>query len=106
SCATLATDPLIFGEWLRPGQHLDLVGAFTPAMREADDEAVVRSRVFVDTRDAALQEGGEIVQAIRARRIARTHIIGDLFDLTRGAMKGRTAPNEVTLFKSVGTAIE
>ena len=67
SCATLSSDPLVKGAWLKPGAHLDLVGAFTPTMRECDDEAVRRARIFVDTRAGALQEAGDIVAAARSR---------------------------------------
>ena len=106
SCATLATEPVVLGAWLRPGQHLDLVGAFTPDMREADDEALARARVYVDTRDGALVEAGELVGAIKRGVIAADDIRGDLFDLTRGTAKGRAGADEITLFKSVGTALE
>ena len=105
SCATLATEPVVLGAWLRPGQHLDLVGAFTPEMREADDEALARARVYVDTRDGALVEAGELVGAIKRGVIAADDIRGDLFDLTRGTAKGRAGADEITLFKSVGTAL-
>jgi ornithine cyclodeaminase len=105
SCATLATEPLIRGAWLRPGQHLDLVGGFRPDMREADDDAVRRARVFVDTRAGALKEAGDIVQPLEAGVIAERDIAGDLFDLARGA-PGRRNAEEITLFKSVGTALE
>ena len=104
SCATLAHEPLIRGDWLRPGTHLDLVGGFTPAMREADDDAVRRSRVFVDT-PAALQEAGDIVRPI-ADGILRTEDVADLFDLVHGRRPGRQAEAEITLFKSVGAALE
>jgi len=106
SCATLATEPLILGGWLRPGQHLDLVGAFTPHMAEADDAAVARARVYVDTREGALVESGELVGAIERGVIGAKDIQGDLFDLTRGAAEGRAGSDEITLFKSVGTALE
>ena len=105
SCATLATEPLIRGAWLEPGQHLDLVGAYTPAMREADDEAVRRARIFVDTRAGALKEAGDLVQPLEAGIIVEADIAGDLFDLTRGGT-GRRDDDEITLFKSVGTALE
>lgn len=105
SCATLATEPLIRGAWLRPGQHLDLVGAFTPAMREADDDAVRRARIFVDTRAGALKEAGDVVQPLASGVIAESDIVGDLFDLARGGA-GRRSADEITLFKSVGTALE
>jgi len=104
SCATLSADPLVHGDWLRPGTHVDLVGGFTPAMREADDEAIRRSRVFVDT-PAALEEAGDVVQPI-ARRLLRKEDVTDLFDLVRGRRPGRQGDEEITLFKSVGTALE
>jgi alanine dehydrogenase len=105
-CATLATEPLIRGAWLRPGTHVDLVGGFTPKMREADDDAVKRSRLYVDTRAGALKEAGDIVIPLRRKVIAKADIRGDLFDLCRGTAKGRTSDKQITLFKSVGTAIE
>jgi alanine dehydrogenase len=105
TCATLAREPLISGTWLRPGTHLDLVGGFTPEMREADDAAVARARVYVDT-DAALHEAGDIVQPLNSGHLARERIVGDLFCLARGTCPGRRDPAEITLFKSVGTALE
>lgn len=106
ACATLASQPLIQGAWLRPGQHVDLVGGFTPTMREADDAAVTRARVFVDTRDGALKEAGDIVDPIRRGVIAETAVEADLYDLTRAVHPGRTAAADITFFKSVGTALE
>ncbi len=105
TCATLAREPLIRGEWLRPGAHLDLVGGYTPEMREADDTAVARSRVYVDT-DMALREAGDIVQPLRSGVLTRERIVGDLFGLTRGLYAGRGDVGEITLFKSVGSALE
>ena len=104
SCATLSAEPLVHGAWLRPGTHVDLVGGFTPSMREADDDAVRRSRVFVDT-PAALEEAGDVVQPI-ARGLLRAEDVADLFDLVRGARPGRQGDAEITLFKSVGAALE
>jgi ornithine cyclodeaminase/alanine dehydrogenase-like protein (mu-crystallin family) len=106
TCATLANDPLIKGDWLQPGQHLDLIGGFTPDMREADDECVRRARVFVDTREGACQEAGDIVQPLRDGVLTEDDIAGDLFDLTRGERAGRRFYDQITLFKSVGTALE
>jgi ornithine cyclodeaminase len=106
TCATLATAPLVRGEWLRAGQHLDLVGGFTPAMREADDEAVRRAAVYVDTRGGAMKEAGDIVQPLASVALTAAAIKGDLFDLCRGAAPGRGGAGEITLFKSVGTALE
>ena len=106
SCATISVDPLIQGDWLRPGQHLDLVGAFRPDMRESDDVAVTRARLFVDTRAGALKEGGDLAIPLAAGVIAETDVVADLYDLTRGAAAGRKADDEITLFKSVGAALE
>ncbi len=106
TCATLANEPLIKGDWLQPGQHLDLIGGVTPDMREADDDCVRRARVFVDTREGACQEAGDIIQPLRDGVLTEDDIAGDLFDLTRGERAGRRFYDQITLFKSVGTALE
>jgi ornithine cyclodeaminase len=106
SCATTSTEPLVKGALLRPGTHLDLVGAFTPRMRESDDDAVLRSRVFIDTYAGALAEAGDLLQPIAAGRWSADRICGDLHELTNGTKSGRLDRNEITLFKSVGAAIE
>jgi ornithine cyclodeaminase len=106
SCATLSREPLIRGAWLKSGAHLDLVGAFTPEMRESDDGAIGRASLFCDTRAGALKEGGDLVIPLKAGLITEAAIKADLADLTRGRHKGRSTEDEVTLFKSVGTAIE
>lgn len=106
SCATTSATPLVAGAWLRPGAHLDLVGGFTPAMRETDDDAVRRASVWVDTIDGATGEAGDIVQPLASGVLPRAHIRGDLFGLCRGEVGGRTDADEITLFKSVGTALE
>ncbi|HEV2551016.1 MAG TPA: ornithine cyclodeaminase family protein [Stellaceae bacterium] len=106
SCATLSERPLIEGYWLPLGVHLDLVGGFRPDMREADDDCVRRARVFVDTRAGALKEAGDIVQPVRSGVLSADDIAGDLFDLTRGTRAGRRYHDQITMFKSVGTAIE
>ena len=106
SCATLAGSPLIRGAWLRAGQHLDLIGSFRPDMREADEEALRIAEVYVDTREGALRESGELVQAIASGALLASDIRGELSDLARGAVAGRVDPHQITLFKSVGTAIE
>ena len=106
SCATLSNEPLIRGAWLKSGAHLDLVGAFTPEMRESDDAAVGRSSLFCDTRAGALKEGGDLVIPLKAGLITEAAVKADLADLARGKHKGRMSEDEVTLFKSVGTAIE
>jgi alanine dehydrogenase len=106
SCATLSREPLIRGEWLPEGAHVDLVGGFTPEMREADDEVIARARIFVDTRDGALSEAGDLTQPLAAGLITPDDVAGDLFDLTRGDRAGRRFYHQITLFKSVGTALE
>ncbi len=107
SAATLATEPLIAGAALRPGMHIDLIGAFRPDMCEADVESFARARIFVDTREGALEEAGDLLQAIAAGAIAADAIEADLAALCSGAHPGRGDDREaIMLFKSVGTAIE
>ncbi|MGL4975005.1 MAG: ornithine cyclodeaminase family protein [Bosea sp. (in: a-proteobacteria)] len=105
SCATLSTTPLGLGDWLKPGAHLDMAGAFNLSMREADDVALQRSRVFVDTQ-AALTEGGDVAVAIKAGAYRVEQVAGDLAALCAGSVAGRTSDDQITLFKSVGTALE
>jgi ornithine cyclodeaminase len=106
TCATTAREPIVRGARVRPGTHVDLVGAFTAEMRESDDELVEKAEVFVDTFAAGLKEAGDLVQPISAGRIARDHIRAELADLCAGRHPGRRSPGEVTVFKSVGTALE
>ncbi len=106
SCATTSRDPLIHGDWLAEGVHVDLVGGFRPDMREADDRVIERGRIFVDTRAGALAEAGDIVQPIGAGILEAGDIAGDLFELCQEKRVGRQSPAEITVFKSVGTALE
>ncbi len=106
SCATMSREPLVRGAWLSPGAHVDLVGAFTPEMRESDDELMRQAEVFVDTFAGALAEAGDIVLAIAAGALDREAIRGDLHALCAGLHPGRTGRDAVTVFKSVGTALE
>ena len=106
SSATISETPLIKGALLKPGAHVDLVGGFTPTMREADDTAIQRAEVFVDTRGGATKEAGDIVQPLASGVLTLAAIRGDLYDLTRDTAKGRQDPRAITLFKSVGAAIE
>jgi alanine dehydrogenase len=107
SCATTATTPPVRGEWLQPGTHLDLVGGFRPDMREVDDAAIARcDLIVVDTRAGALAEAGDLVQPLARGVITPDRIAGDLAELLRGECAGRTQRDQVTLFKSVGTALE
>ena len=106
ACATLSAEPLIAGRWLKAGAHLDLVGAYTPEMRESDDDCVRRARVFVDTRAGATREGGDIAQPLAAGVLREADILADLHELARGQHGGRASDGEITLFKSVGAALE
>ena len=103
SCATLSTSPVVRGAWLKDGAHLDLVGAFNMKMREADDEALRRAEVYVDT-PAARTEGGDVAVALQAGAIPADHVRGGLADLCRNPPPRR--PEAVTAFKSVGAALE
>jgi ornithine cyclodeaminase len=104
TCATLATRPLVLGEWLHPGIHLDLIGSFTPEMRETDDAAIRRSSVFVDT-ETALAESGDLLQSLQSGALVAGRLAGTLSDLCTGRHPGRRDAQEVTLFKAVGTAM-
>lgn len=106
TCVTLSTEPLIQEAWLPDGVHLDLVGSFRPDMREVDDATVSACRLFVDTREGALVEAGDLVQPIESGLLSRDDILGELAELCAGTVPGRTADDQKTLFKSVGTAIE
>ena len=103
SCATPATQPLLRGEWLRPGVHLDLVGSFAPDMHEADAQCVARARVFID-QDEALAKAGELLQAVADGVFTPASLQGTLESLCRGRATGRRNASEITLFKSVGSA--
>ena len=106
SCATLATEPLVLGEWLEPGVHVDLVGAFRPDMREADGRVFSRGLVFADTREGVMAEAGDVLQAIAEGAMTEQDIVGDLYGLTRGESSARWRYHDITVFKSVGTALE
>jgi alanine dehydrogenase len=106
SSSTSSPTPILAGKWLKPGTHVDLVGSFQPHKRESDDDVVLRSRIFVDTFQGALHEGGDVVEPISRGVISRERIEGELSDLASGRVQGRRAKDEITLFKSVGTAIE
>ncbi len=106
TCITLSQTPVVSGGWLKEGAHLDLVGAFRPNARESDDAAVKRSRIYVDTRRGALKEAGDLVIPISVGIIKASAVQGDLFELCRGQTEGRKTRDEITLFKSVGSAIE
>lgn len=105
SCATTSTVPIVHGAWLSPGTHIDLVGGFRPDMREADDALMAMSSLFVDTFAGALTEAGDLVQPMAAGLIDRAAVRAELAELCRGNHPGRTGRAEITVFKSVGSAI-
>ena len=105
SAATLSTVALVRGVWLQPGTHLDLIGSFTPQMREADAECFARSRVFVDTPEA-LAKSGDVQGAIAEGAFSTGRLQGTLAELCAGTRPGRIDSTERTLFKAVGTALE
>ncbi|WP_421854862.1 ornithine cyclodeaminase family protein [Oricola sp.] len=106
TAATLSREPLIKGSLLKPGAHVDLVGAFSPDMRESDDECVRRASIFVDTYEGAIKEGGDLAQPLASGVLAREAVKADLHELCSGAHAGRQSDDEITLFKSTGAALE
>ncbi len=103
---TTSSQPLFDGRWLRPGTHLNLVGAFRPITREVDDETIRRSYVVVDTHAGALAEAGDLLIPLQRGAIERSHIVADLHELVSGKKPGRLSAEQITLFKSVGCALE
>jgi ornithine cyclodeaminase/alanine dehydrogenase-like protein (mu-crystallin family) len=106
SCATISSVPLVHGAWLKPGTHVDCVGAYKESLRETDDALVARARIYADTMAGCFGEAGDILQPLKAGVITKGAVLGDLYDLTRGAVAGRGTADEITLFKSVGASIE
>ncbi len=101
SCVTMSDAPLVKGALLKPGAHLDLVGAYLPTMREADDDAMAQGSIFVDTR-SGMVGAGDLCQPVQRGRIAWSDVRADLFDLCAGRHPGRTSSDEITVFKNVG----
>ena len=106
SCATLSKTPLVLGHYLKAGQHIDLVGAYKPDMRESDDAAIIKASVFLDTYQSGLHESGDIAIPLSSGLLYKEAIKADLFELCSATKKGRTSHSEITLFKSVGHAME
>lgn len=101
SCATMTVDPLVRGEWLKPGTHVDAMGAFKPNMREVDDEVLQRARIFVDTRDSNFVHIGELQIPIDEGTITKEDILADHYELAAGS-PGRTSDDDITFFKNGG----
>lgn len=106
SCATLSDQPLIKGEWVQAGTHVDLMGAFKPNMRESDNALVQKASVFIDTYGGALKEAGDLLIPIQQGDFEESGVKADLAELTQTKHQGRVSDNEITLFKSVGASLE
>ncbi|HEV7379764.1 MAG TPA: ornithine cyclodeaminase family protein [Dyadobacter sp.] len=106
SCATLSKTPVIKGAWVKPGAHLDMIGSHKPDTRETDDEAIGKSRIFVDSRMGALHETGELALPIKDGIISQSDVQADIVELVKGLHRGRETEQEITLFKSAGLAVE
>jgi ornithine cyclodeaminase/alanine dehydrogenase-like protein (mu-crystallin family) len=106
SCATLSKRPLVLGKYLKNGQHIDLVGAYKKDMREADDETISKASVYVDTFQGGLKESGDIVIPLQNGTLKEEDIKADLFQLCSNQKAGRSSAEEITVFKSVGHALE
>jgi ornithine cyclodeaminase len=104
STVTTAIAPILEGRLVRPGTHIDLVGGFTPQMREADDDVIRSARIYVDTLEA--QDAGDLADPIKRGIISAEDLKGDLFQLCQGRAVGRESEQEITVFKSVGVALE
>ena len=103
---TAAAEPILFGDWIAPGAHVNAAGACTPKTRELDGAAVARSRLFTDCRESLLAEAGDFLLARAEGAVADDHLLGELGEVLNGTLPGRTSPDEVTLFKSLGIAVE
>ena len=103
---TSSSTPILEGQWLRPGTHLNLVGAFQPDKREGDSETVRRARIVVETYESALAEAGDLLIPMREGVIGREHVIADLHEIASGKKAGRTSADEITIFKNLGCALE
>ena len=106
SCATLSPSPLVLGQHIREGQHIDLVGAYKKDMRESDDALIRKADIFLDTYQGGLRESGDIAIPLQSGLISESDIKADLFELCAGKKQGRRHSGEITVFKSVGHALE
>lgn len=104
SSATMARDPILYGDWIRPGTHIDLIGAFKADMREADDALMSRGLLFVDSRDTTLHHIGELMMPLASGAITEDDILGDFYDLVRSETDARQSPDDITVFKNGGGA--
>jgi len=106
-CATTsAREPVVKGAWLAPGAHVNAVGASIASMRELDTEAVVRARLYVDRRESTVHESGDYLFPLNEGAITERHIVGEIGEILLGKLDGRESPEQITLFKSLGLAVE
>jgi ornithine cyclodeaminase len=106
-CAvSAAAEPILRGEWVAPGTHVNLVGASTASTREVDDALVARGRLFADHREGVLRQGGEVIHAIAAGLIGESHVLGEIGEVMAGSLAGRRADDEVTIYKSLGAIVQ
>ncbi|MBL1419668.1 MAG: ornithine cyclodeaminase [Alphaproteobacteria bacterium] len=103
STATMAHEPILFGDWVKAGTHIDLIGAFKADMREADDDLLKKARIFVDSRDTTIEHIGELMIPLRNCIISKNDILGDFYDLVKNT-NGRLSSTDITLFKNGGGA--
>jgi ornithine cyclodeaminase len=103
---TAATTPVLLGEWIAPGAHVNAVGACTPNARELDAAAVARSRLFTDRRESLLAEAGDFLLARGEGAVTDSHVLGEVGEVLEGKVPGRRSGDEITLFKSLGIAVE
>src|SRR6185437_6373123 len=101
---TKAREPILLGEWIEPGAHLNVVGSSVATASEIDIPTVVKSRFFVDCRSSTITEGGDYLRALRADAITPAHILAEIGEVANGSTAGRTSPSDVTLYKSLGIA--
>jgi len=106
SCVTPSKKSLVLGKYVSKGCHIDLVGAFNMSMRESDDDLIKKGRVFFDNKEGGFKEAGDILIPLKKRLISRSHVKGDFYDLIQGRIKGRTDDQQVTIYKSVGDALQ
>ncbi|MEM4466479.1 MAG: ornithine cyclodeaminase family protein [Nitrososphaerota archaeon] len=104
--ATTSREPVVKREWIKPGTHINAIGAYTPEMRELDTETIIDSKVVVDNMEAALSEAGDIIIPIKEGRYSKDKIHGELGEILLGVKPGRTTSEEITIFKSVGLAVQ
>jgi ornithine cyclodeaminase len=103
---TTSREPVLEGEWISPGAHINAVGAYTPTTRELDSQAVAQARLYVDRKDSTLHEAGEFLIPKSEGLFGDEHIVGELGEVLNGKISGRKSASEITLFKSLGIAIE